>query len=251
MRGSPNIRLRPVSIRLQPGFSLIELLVVIAIIAVLAGLLLPGLARARTQAGRTACGNNVRQLNLSARLYADDHSGALPVSAPGRRWTSLFQSGFRDLRVLRCAQDERVHRTQGMTSALPDVAPRSYLFNGFSDLIAEVYPGKLGAPIRQGLLSMAMPESRVADPHETILFGEKVGASVAWELDVLLPEVGFLADLEEARHGVRGHSRRGQANYGFADGGVRPLPFGECTCPVNRWGITEASRRDQAICRPR
>jgi prepilin-type processing-associated H-X9-DG protein len=138
-----------------------------------------------------------------------------------------------------------------MTSAVPDLAPRSYLFNGFSDLIAEVYPGKLAAPIRQGLLSMAVPESRVADPHETILFGEKAGTSAAWELDVLIPDVGFLADLDEARHGVRGHARRGQANYGFADGGVRPLPFGECTCPVNLWGITEASRRDQAICRPR
>lgn len=233
------------------GFSLIELLVVVAIIAVLAGLLLPGLARARAQAGRTACANQLRQLNLAARLYADDHSSALPVSAPGRRWTSLFHSGYRDVKVLRCPLDESLRRATNSPATVPDEAPRSYLFNGFSDLIAQVYPGKLAAPIRQGLLSMALPESRVTEPHETILFGEKSAQSMVWELDVLLPNVGFLADLAEARHGVRGHLRRGQSNYGFADGGVRPLPFGECTCPVNLWGITEASRRDQAICRPR
>ncbi|MBN9688739.1 MAG: type II secretion system protein [Verrucomicrobia bacterium] len=233
------------------GFSLIELLVVVAIIAVLAGLLLPGLARARVQAGRTACANQLRQLNLAVRLYSDDHSGALPVSAPGRRWTSLFHSGYRDMKVLRCPVDESLRRATNFPTALPDEAPRSYVFNGFSDLVAEVYPGKLAAPIRQGLVSMALPESRVTEPHETILFGEKSAQSTVWELDVLRPNVGFLADLDEARHGVRGHSRRGQSNYGFADGGVRPLPFGECTCPVNLWGITEASRRDQAICRPR
>jgi prepilin-type N-terminal cleavage/methylation domain-containing protein/prepilin-type processing-associated H-X9-DG protein len=63
------------------GFTLIELLVVIAIIAILAALLLPVLAGAKAQARKTACLNNLKQINLGFQLYAADNNDTLPSVA--------------------------------------------------------------------------------------------------------------------------------------------------------------------------
>ena len=68
------------SVRSQPGFTLIELLVVVAINAILAGLLLPALAKARERANGLACLNNTRQLELACQLYADEHENYLPYN---------------------------------------------------------------------------------------------------------------------------------------------------------------------------
>jgi prepilin-type N-terminal cleavage/methylation domain-containing protein len=84
----------------RPAFTLIELLVVIAIIAILAALLFPVFARARENARKITCIANLKQLGMSAFMYAQDYDENLPNNFAGKKdtnlWYDLAGSGLMD-----------------------------------------------------------------------------------------------------------------------------------------------------------
>ena len=82
----------------REGFTLIELLVVIAIIAILAGMLLPALARAKSQSLKAKCMSNQRQIRYGFTFYTDDNNDQYPVhdgwaATGGKFWSNAVVSG--------------------------------------------------------------------------------------------------------------------------------------------------------------
>lgn len=150
------------------AFTLLELLVVVAIIGILAAVLLPALSRAKEEGKQTSCANNLRQVNLAIRLYADDWSDSLPVLPAHNPYPNGVGAYYKQLvkgylglkgpaspseKVFICPSDP-------IMLTLLMHAFTSYTFNGY-----EVGPGAIPRITGQKL-------GAIKHPAEAVLAGE-------------------------------------------------------------------------------
>jgi len=82
-KSADRLKIRVGSVGRARAFTLIELLVVVAIIALLMGILMPALQRAKEQSRKVACANNLKQIGLSMHMYANENDGKLPLNRSG------------------------------------------------------------------------------------------------------------------------------------------------------------------------
>ena len=179
-------------LRLLPklGFTLVELLVVVAVIGILAASLLPVLTIAKNRAKRTICLNNLRQINIGVRLYADDSNDVSP--SMGRATNRMLLYAYKELmqnyvglngspspqdKLFACPADTFYYDFRTATS--PGYLPKSrhdepytdysnYSFNGLNEITnnSPFYPG--GAPPGIGGLKL----SSIVHPARTVLVAE-------------------------------------------------------------------------------
>ncbi|MBN8248604.1 MAG: prepilin-type N-terminal cleavage/methylation domain-containing protein [Verrucomicrobia bacterium] len=213
----------------RDGFTLIELLVVVAIVAILAGMLLPALARAKAKAQYARCVSNERQIGLGYLLYAGDQADFLPVAGtevpPGSGWVapsrwfqeilpyignaSMGTNGFTNLvannQVVACPT------ARLGTNVIPANIPGARSYGGYGHNHA--YLGYTQSDhVKLGIITK---------PSETCMNGDGMDPTRGlswWNNGYLYPPSLRIPEFRYVRHGKGG-------NYVWADGHVSGVPW--------------------------
>ena len=236
------------------AFTLIELLVVIAIIAILSSMLLPALGKAKENARKTYCLNNLRQIGISIVLYSDDNENLLPARTSLKRWPTQLLPYYKDLKLLVCPSDQEMkrqasnpRRTRFQTI---DDRPRSYIINGWNDYFFQTM-GRRALDINT-FSNKSIPESAIKSPSQTIVLGEKRSTSNHFYMDFLEGQGNDVDQIHRGRHAYAPSKRESDAPtggsvYAFADGSARFIKQGRLLYPLNLWAVTESYRTNRVF----
>lgn len=208
----------------RSAFTLIELLVVIAIIAILAGLILPALAGAKSKARQVACMSNMGQLGIGILLYADDHEGKAPMTSHGasdhsKSWINTLKPYVDNFNAIGlCPSDpKRAEREK--------IGAVSFVMNEY---IAVQQIGPFGNLIGDPYRLDALPK-----PVETAILFELSDANAVSKYWDHTHSRGWnnwnavLSDIQPDRHRSGGEApdhTAGGANYLMGDGHVEKIP---------------------------
>lgn len=219
-----------------PGgaFTLIELLVVVAIIAIFSAMLLPALARSKSQAQRAACENNLRQLGFATELYWDDNAGdgffygAPKVSENGaggiRWWFGWLANGTDGQRAFDLSSGFLYAYLNGSAVRLCPLLDRAvnpqFYPKGTNTIFSYACNPYLFAAATQPLVNV----SRVKTPTQTALFADSASVDNFLQPQTELKEWYYLdlqTNYSSANNYPNAHFRHSQqANVTFADGHV-------------------------------
>jgi prepilin-type N-terminal cleavage/methylation domain-containing protein/prepilin-type processing-associated H-X9-DG protein len=219
-----------------PGFTLVELLVVIGIIALLIGILMPALSKAREQANAVKCMSNERQLGQALVMFTNDHNGYLPKAwfndgpfagkggwnyrDPMYGWTYLLMKYIGgNKEVFRCPSDDSGHVYDTFNDTAPNLPDR-----GDADNIPGSYRMNI-SDLPNGPFD-AIRVTRLGSPSEAIIIADGrqgIGGNAWNQLARWEAPNGRVSKQRTENVAWKRHRNRGM--YVFADGHAENLSW--------------------------
>ncbi len=209
---------------LKRNFTLIELLVVISIIAILAGILLPALSTTKDTVQTIVCGSNVKQVNQSFIMYANDNGDLFPDAAVTSGTDRAFpkrmtKDGLLTKEILSCTQKDPRGRTATVD---PDIGRVQIGINVY--LASGVYKPN-GDKLNLRKMSSIRKPSMQLLTGEVSRFWNNDGSAPNWNNRFSITDCAWFSAGGDINNLVTRHKKCTQGNVAFVDGHLLKVTF--------------------------